>query len=422
MNKTAKGFFLTLSLSSTLFGAEALVSGFATIGGAVSDKAYNYQRFINENGTIKSDSVVGAQLDLKFNEEWSLALQGKAAQSTKNDAGAEATLSWAFLSYRPSDNWLVRVGKLRVPIYVNSENMDVGTTYDAARLPVEMYSLSPASDFKGASVEKTWPIDNGDISLNLYYGKADFDWRTFARDDMSLYGGLRKGANFKSLEMESRGAVLTYESDFGDKYRVGVHRADGKINDGSYIIGDYSLQKVYAMGFDTGMLAYMPSQDAIIKKNETIVFTVGADIKFDDDIRVVAEYGTYNTKKTTTAPNIRGGYALVSKKINAFTPYVLGAVLKSAQKTRELYQNADGATQNPLTASSNRQVADSVKAFDQKSLSIGCSYALSQKEKIKAEWTQTFIGDMSAFIDPIGSASVKKEKINIYSLSYNIAF
>ena len=54
-----------------------------------------------------------------------------------NDNRYEGSVSWAFLSYRPTNDWLIRAGKQRTPLYLYSETVDVGVTYDFARLPTE---------------------------------------------------------------------------------------------------------------------------------------------------------------------------------------------------------------------------------------------------------------------------------------------
>ena len=45
-------------------------SGFGTLGFAQSNQPYPYLRFIDDGGTFKSDSLLGAQLDLKFDQHW----------------------------------------------------------------------------------------------------------------------------------------------------------------------------------------------------------------------------------------------------------------------------------------------------------------------------------------------------------------
>ena len=224
--------------------AELSLSGFGTAGYAISDKEYSYQRFIDNNGTIRRDTVFGVQADVKFNELFSMTLQGKFAPSEKDDKDWEPVLSWAFLSYRPTNDWLFRLGKLRVPLYLNSENLDVGITYNMALLPAEMYSLSPVNNFIGASFSKIWSPDFGDILLDGYWGKTPFYWRVYMRDDATMLGGMPQGANFWPMDMESAGLVINFQRNTS-VFRIGIHYATTEMRDGSTINERYTLQPVY---------------------------------------------------------------------------------------------------------------------------------------------------------------------------------
>ncbi|MCH2219882.1 MAG: hypothetical protein MK097_06095, partial [Dechloromonas sp.] len=115
-------------------------SGFGTLGYAQSDQPVNYQRFIDEKGTFKRDSIFGVQGDARFSQQWGATVQAKAAPSDHYDTQWQASVAWAFVSWRPSDDWLIRAGKLRLPFMLNTENADVGATYDFVRLPLEVYS------------------------------------------------------------------------------------------------------------------------------------------------------------------------------------------------------------------------------------------------------------------------------------------
>ena len=142
------------------------VSAFGTLGYARSDQSYAYQRFINRSGTFRRDSLAGLQVDAKFADKFGATVQVKVAPDTANDNRYEGTVSWAFLSYRPTNDWLFRAGKQRIPFYLYSETLDVGVTYDFARLPTEMYSIISSNDVTGLSFSKNWGMENGDLSLD----------------------------------------------------------------------------------------------------------------------------------------------------------------------------------------------------------------------------------------------------------------
>ena len=86
-----------------------MLSGFGTLGYAKSNQSYNFERFVNDGGTIQRDSVVGVQADAKFTDSIGATIQGKLAPSLKSDSSWDGTLSWAFLSWRPANDLLIRL-------------------------------------------------------------------------------------------------------------------------------------------------------------------------------------------------------------------------------------------------------------------------------------------------------------------------
>ena len=69
-SKTVLALVLAFPLSAS--AVDMTWSGFGTIGYAQSDQPYNYLRFVDEDGTFKRDSLLGAQLDIKFDQHWAL--------------------------------------------------------------------------------------------------------------------------------------------------------------------------------------------------------------------------------------------------------------------------------------------------------------------------------------------------------------
>ena len=69
------------------------------------------------------------------------------------------------------------------------------------------------------------------------------------------------------------------------------------------------------------------------------------------------------------------------------------------------------------------RIADSVPFYDQHSLAIGTSYALTPNSKLKAEWLRTWVGEGSSMVDsPRGGPAVADESIDVFSFSYNFAY
>src|SRR6266550_4064747 len=183
------------------------VSAFGTLGYARSDQRYTYQRFIDRSGTFRRDSLAGLQVDARFAEKFGATVQVKVAPDTANDNRYEGTVSWAFLSCRPTNDWLIRAGKQRIPLYLYSETVDVGVTYDFARLPTEMYSLISSNDVTGLSFSKNWGMEDGDLTIDGYWGKGTGDFRIWIRDNIPPVQS--SGAVFFKEDVKGGGLVLS---------------------------------------------------------------------------------------------------------------------------------------------------------------------------------------------------------------------
>ena len=95
---TLRGIFsagvmpLLLAAASPVQAVDLAWSGFGTFGYARSDAPVNYQRFIDEKGTFKRDSILGAQVDARFSQQWGATAQVKLAPSDHDDAQWQASL------------------------------------------------------------------------------------------------------------------------------------------------------------------------------------------------------------------------------------------------------------------------------------------------------------------------------------------
>ncbi len=409
----------------TAEAAEVALSGFGTLGYAQSNQPYNYERFINSSGTVKRDSIFGAQADIKFTDQIGATVQGKFAPSLKNDSSWDATLNWAFISWRPSNDWLIRLGKQRVPLYLHSEILDVGATYDFVRLPTEMYSLAPTSDYIGGSLEKIWNPDLGEFTLNVYAGNQKINFRFFQRDDIPGFP-TQRGMWAVPWNIKAEGIVLTLLRD-EDKYRMGFHKITNTADPGQPFITAVPLVPAAAFGATTGA-AYVAGgfSDSV----DSLVFTLAAEISLPKDFRLTGEYGRRKIDNMMTGMDSNGGYLALLKNIGAWTPYVSYAKIKSRSDVLELYPSVNNnpglspvnsATVAGINAS-QRVLADGLLVYDQDTVALGTSYRLTPKQKIKFEWARTHVGVTSSFVDAPAFGNVSKQDIDVLSFSYNIVF
>jgi len=404
-------------------GADFTFSGFGTVGYAVSDQPYTYQRFIDNKGSLARDSLFAIQMDAAIAPEWSATVQAKFAPAINSDSRWEPTISWAFLSWRPSNDWLIRAGKLRIPLYMNAENLDVGTTFDYARLPAEVYSMAPTLDFTGASATKTWDVGAGELGLDGYWGATRTQWRQYFRDGVP--GIIPQGTTFDSVDVNIKGLALTYRED-RDIFRIGLHRASIKIAGGQSWVDRpvlvSPLPGISYYAFQNGIgLAERDTMDMTL-------FNVGLDVGLGHDVRLATEYAVRKLDHMERGLNSSAGYVSLRKQIGQWTPYVSYAQLRSDKEMRDLYRSINTSSVptilpgSALINASQRAIADALFIYDQNSWAIGTSYALSPTQKIKAEWMRTHVGVASSLVDAPPGSNGNNQNINVLSLSYSVTF
>ena len=211
-------------------------SGFGTIGYAASNVPFSYQRYIDNNGTLRRDSIAGIQVDAKLTDGIGATAQVLAAPATDNDHHYEGGFSWAFLSWRPTNDWLIRAGRQRIPLYLYSQNYDVGVTYDFSRLPTEMYSISPGNEFGGLSFSRSWNLGDSDVIVDGYWGSTNVSGRFWIRDGVPM--AQSAGAFFREIKLEGKGLAISFKRN-EDTFRFGIHRAVGRRADGRPLPANY---------------------------------------------------------------------------------------------------------------------------------------------------------------------------------------
>ena len=412
MNTSRLSFLLLTSLCTAAIHVQAMdfnVSGFGTAGYALSDKPYRYQRFIDDHGTFTRDSILGVQADLKFTPQLGATVQGKLAPSESNDGRWDATLAWAFMSWRPTDEWLIRAGKLRLPFMLNTENADVGATYDFARLPMEVYSIAPTTDVLGLSIGKTWLGDKVDWTLEAYTGRADGHWRFYGRE-----GGVQTsapGSWFLPIRIKSSGLVLTAKT-VDDVFRIGVHEAEVAR------VGARIGTEIVKYPTGAGEMYWFSA--AGVDKLIVPVYNLGASVLLPQAVRVSGEYALIRYNGSSEGLSRWGSYLSVSRRFGEWTPYFYFAKVKSTDSALSKWKSIDG---DVLALFPYRKLmSDIIMPMDQTTLALGTSWRVTANSLVKAEWAHVRTGVASGLLDAPSGSDSGGQHLNVYSVSYNFTF
>ncbi|HKA43545.1 MAG TPA: hypothetical protein VKF40_16315 [Burkholderiales bacterium] len=418
--------------ASSALAVDLRFTGFATIGYAISDQDFRYLRYIDNDGTFKADSLAGVQAEAQFDPKWGATLQLVASAPRTRDDGYEAKVRWAFVSFRPDNDWLIRAGRLRPPFFINTQNAEVGVTYDQARLPQEVYSLSPVYDFDGGAITKTWLLGESELALDGYWGQTDLRYR-FPQRDAPV-------ANFRRFDVTSKGLVFSRSTDSlylrGGFHRVNIQPGDARP---AFVVpsaraGEPPIVPTQQL-IDTfvplsipgpspfGGTLYLPGNS--VSEVVMNVIVLSADWHAGD-WRVTGEYGQRSIKNNVLAPGSKGLYATVARRVGKWTPYWTHARLRSDSDLLNLYEAVNGAPVPLLAqlsppffpANFHRVEADAIAVYDQYSNMLGVSFAFSATSKLKFEWMRTHVGLTSSLVD----GDVHNKSFNVFSVSYSVAF
>lgn len=416
-----------LSLAFPAWAVDYSLSGFGTLGYARSDRPYNYQRFVDQEGTFRRDSVAGVQLDARLTESVGATAQVLVSPATDNDVKTEATVAWAFFSLRPTNDWLFRAGKQRIPLYLFSQTYNVGVTYPFARLPTEMYSISPSNEFTGLSASKTWEMGGGDLTLDGYWGVSNLDVRFWIRDRIPTVQP--PGALFRRIGVEGGGIALSFRRQ-DNAFRVGLGKVtvDEKNASNAYPVTYPFVSLFPGVGYYQVNSSLPGPGIPAIDQYGYRTFTMGADLDVGFGFRGLGEFARSYVSDTLFSTQSTRGYVAILRQINKWTPYVSFAFLRSEANVLRL-QNAVNYSSVPgfvpdaaLINAAQRVGADSIIAFDQRSMAIGTSYALSATSKLKAELMRVRIGQVSSMVDAPPGSNIRNQSINVISLSYSVVF
>ena len=414
-------------LCGSAAAADFSLTGFGTLGYARSDKPYAYQRFINDAGTLKRDSVAGIQADARFSDSFGATLQVLATPASDTDQRYEATFAWAFLSWRPTNDWLIRAGKQRIPLYLYSQTYNVGVTHGFARLPTEMYSISPSNDFTGISTSKNWDLEDGEVTLDAYWGNSDLDVRFWIRD--GVRPTIKPGPLFRPLSIEGGGLALSYKRR-DDTFRIGLSRVvvDERNSTNAYPTTYPFVTLFPGIGYYQ-VDASLPGPGVPTINNYSYrTLTLGADVGIGADFRLITEFARSFVYQTEFSTQSVRGYASILRRVEKWTPYATVAFLRSDRGTLNLRDNVNSNSVPPfipgadLINASQRAGADNLLAYDQRSWALGTSYSLSATSVMKAELMRAHVHRTSSMVDGPPGSNIRNQKINVFSMAYNFVF
>ena len=149
--------------------------GFLTAGAAWHDDE-NKNRYIGSLGdrgiqndaSFEADTRFGLQISSDIAEDMSVVSQ---LLGTGVNGNFDAIVEWAYVDYRPMDWLSIHAGKIKQPVYLVNDYVEVGYAYPWIRPPAEVYYLNnPLNTVNGIEFLLQFPVGPGVLSLQPYFG------------------------------------------------------------------------------------------------------------------------------------------------------------------------------------------------------------------------------------------------------------
>lgn len=226
-------FLLACAPASLYADVEHRLSGFATLGIALSDnQELVFRRDVTmddgaykHSGSWKSDSLIGLQWQVDWSPEWGTMVQLVAKDRFANSL--TNSIEWAFVRYRPVDGLDLRLGRLGADVFMLSEYRQVGYAIPWVRPPHDLYGLASLYRFDGVDLNKRIALGDAMLNIKAFYGNSNEEYPTGFNDDQGinvdfdLYGA-STSLEWNHLKLRYSYAKVKVKSDHAKDLRTGL--------------------------------------------------------------------------------------------------------------------------------------------------------------------------------------------------------
>jgi hypothetical protein len=337
-------------------------SAYATFGG--QSVTYDRGYVIPERGTISNkvgfaaNSLVGLQFTGNITSTLSAVAQ---FVSSGSDLGGHDSFTiqtqWAFVRYRPNNQWQLRAGRMRIPLFAYSDTQEIAYTYPWVFLPNTVYRVVPFNNFNGADVVFSQPLGKSDWLLRIhpFYGANESKYDVVAQ-------GLTTG--------QACGAATGFNCspslvNFKENGIVGAELSIG--NDMIQLRGSYAHASLDASSQTLG------NTFSVLTGDNAYFYSVGLKLAADW-FHFQGEFASRHAQKAKGSDgniaNLNGMYAMVGGQFGRWFPNIT-------------YGNLTTTNRGTLSAANNSEAAQAEEDWI-----IGVSYTVNGNVVVKASATR----------------------------------
>jgi len=170
---------LSITLPINAYAGDTKLFGFLRAGAAMSLDNHEVEAYesVDRNGDL-SASTFGFNISHEISSNLRIAAQFFSAGYEEN---FNTHLDWGYASFSPTDDFTLNVGKIKYPILLYSEVVDIGNVYLWTAPPQELYSAESEGaflyleSFLGSSVIHTTYLGKYEVVTQVIAGNGSVE-------------------------------------------------------------------------------------------------------------------------------------------------------------------------------------------------------------------------------------------------------
>jgi len=362
------------------------VNGFFTLSAGMASNDVGYAGY-DETLDYVPETKIGLQASFEVTDSTFLVAQlvARAEQHWRPE------MEWAFISHTFDNDLTVRAGRLRVPLYMYSDYLEINFAQPWLRPPEEVYAVVPVSSYEGIDFVYTIDFDEAEWQFQAYTGVgSDPDEETDFRTDVEYDDVIGFASTFSYNNFSVRASYVMTTLNSGQAFVPGTN--------------------IPLMNFDDSDASFM-----------------GLGASYDDgDLLVVAEWTKSEVEaggQPTTDSNYSGNwqdidsaYISAAYRFGNITPYVTYAIMETTDDNERANATADSLAEGVFNAY-NQAIFDAQRS----TYSAGVRYDLNANTALKFDVTYSDdFGNTSGGL--MGNVGNVEDNTLVYTASLNMVF
>ncbi|USD62419.1 porin [Vibrio sp. SCSIO 43140] len=387
MKKTLVATLVALACSANAASLDDLrISGFGSVGIGKSNNDAGYAEYTSERIDTKQDTIAGIQFDFDINDKAKFTTQ-LVANGRYN---FEPSIEVAYLSYQ-FDGFTARAGKMRTPLFMYSDYLDVGYAYPMIRPSQEVYEHIIINSYTGADLLIPFSIGETTLQIQPFAGVSQVEERDSTWGEVDLNNTFGLTAHWYVDDFTFRGSYVQAKTSYD---------APSDLTMGS-------VPSIYAV----------PYANHVLDDKKATFISAGAQY---DNGNLLAVVEGMDMKLEGRFSDVQAISGLVGYRLGSWTPYLASGWNKTTDNDER--GNPTGTLPVQLGI---HQGEMALNDFERLSYSVGTRWDFAKNIALKADVTYVDYkgtsGGLPGNVDT-STSTIKYSDSFVYSASIDFVF